>query len=171
MSHLPVLSHLSLAPSRSRCPSLELSHPGLMRILSWPCSTCKPSVSPLPWSLEHRALYSQPCHLCRGQTQAITSGSSRLSYPGGHLTFLQRGPGNIWRSCHEPSQCSCNSVREEPLLSSWEAQVERGQGHTEAWTRTASLKGLLSEGCPTRSSHHRGPLSPWGRWKALNQLF
>ena len=95
MSHLPVLSHLSLAPSRSRCPGLELSRTELMRILSWPFSTCKPSVSPLPWSLEHRVLYSQPCHLCRGQTQAITSGSSSLSYPGGHLTFLQREPGNM----------------------------------------------------------------------------
>ena len=135
MSHLPVLSHLSLAPSRSCCPSLDLSHPGLRRILSWPCSTCKSSVSPLPWSLEHRALYSQPCHLCRGQTQAITSGSSRLSYPGDSY----------------PSDFPAKRAREHLTILPWAISVlvQFCEGRTtvvlmggSGWERPGSHRGL-----------------------------
>ena len=53
-SHLPVFSHLSPAPSRSRSPGLDLSHQGLMRILLWPFSTASPQFPLCPgiWSTE-----------------------------------------------------------------------------------------------------------------------
>ena len=59
--------------------------------------------------------------------------------PGYHLRVLKpllsRRPSDFPAKRareHEPSQCLCNFVREEPLSSSWETQVKRGQGHTEA---------------------------------------
>ena len=126
-SHLPVFSHLSPAPSRSRSPGLDLSHQGLMRILLWPFSTCKPSVSPLPWSLEHRALYSQLCHLCRGLTQAITSGTPASPVQEAICFSCQDGRGTFAHITVNHLSAVCNSVREEPLSSSRESRE-----HTES---------------------------------------
>ena len=64
----------------------------------------------------------------------------------------------------------CNSVREEPLSSSWETWAETRATQRPAPV-AASHTGLLSnEGCLTESSHLRRPLSPWGSWRALDQL-
>ena len=64
----------------------------------------------------------------------------------------------------------CNSVREEPLSSSWETWAETRATQRPAPV-AASHMGLLSdEGCLTESSHLRRPLSPWGSWRALDQL-
>ena len=146
-------------PCRSRCPGLGLFHPGLLRSFFGPSSspTCMPSVSPLPWSGEYSAPYLLLHHLCRGLTQVITSGTPGFSFPGGHLTSCQEAQETFAHFAKEPAQHCVQFCGEEPLLSSRETGVNGGQGHTVA----ASLQGLLSEGCLARSSHPRGPLSPW----------
>ena len=131
-SHLPVLRHLSPASSRSRYLGLDHSHSELMRFLLWPFCLLNVQAFSFPFALNvvHSTPYSQVRHL---QRMDPSSGSPSLSFPGGHLTFLPRGPGNIFPRCQGVSAVY-NSVSEEPLSSSWETWVKRGQGQTEACT-------------------------------------
>ena len=72
-----------------------------MQFLLWPFCLLNVQALSFPFALNvvHGTPYSQLRQRCRGWTQAITSGSPSLSFPGGHLTFLPRGPGNIFPHC------------------------------------------------------------------------
>ena len=169
-SHLPVLRHLSPAPSRSRYLGLDHSHSELMRFLLWPFCLLNVQALSFPFALNvvHSTPYSQVRHL---QRMDPSSGSPSLSFPGGHLTFLPRGPGNIFPRCQGVISVLCtilwakNHCRLHGRLGLKEARVKQRPAPA-----AASLKNLLSKGCLTRSNHLRRPLSPWGSRRALEQL-
>ena len=62
--------------------------------------TWKPSISPLPWSGEQGTCYSQLHHVCRGLSQAVTSGSPGFFFPEDHLVFLTIDPEKLCPLCH-----------------------------------------------------------------------
>ena len=131
----------------------------------WPFCLLNVQALSFPFALNavHSIPYSQWCHCCRGWTQAITSGSPSLSFPGSHLTFLPRSPGNICPCCQGVISVLCaillakNHCRLHGRLGLREARVTQRPAPA-----AASLKGLLTKGCLTSSSHFRRPLSPQG---------
>ena len=112
------------------------------------------------------------CHICRGLTRAVTSGSPGCIFPEGHLIFLPKGPGDCCPFCQAGIIALCNSIREGPLSSSLETQVKRGQGHTEACTNGYFTQGLSTWWrLPHKVKSLQGVLEPLGLYpEAFSQV-
>lgn len=123
----------------------------------------QPSVSPISLQGRGHLRHSHVC-LCRDAIRGCTLMNAFASGPQQLLLSRRASDFLIKR----PQEFFAHFAKQPPhyfaQLSPQETQVQRGQGHTVAYTQlpTHPSTSLLKKKAASRgSSHFRGPLSPW----------